>query len=723
MAHPPQFAPHSGDSLPDLADGFRLAGWDVDPRTNRVHRDGDTVSIEPKVMQVVLLLARHAGRPVTRDRIMEIVWEDTIVTDDALTRCISEARKVFGREALETIPRVGYLLAADVEPLQAGPAQDDLPASVSVAHPRQTHHPTYAPVPARWRPVGLVVSALVVAVAAWIWWGSVREADSGSAPGARSGPVNVGPVLPATALTGREAMAAFSPDGTRLAYVHVPDSGAVSQLHVAQPGDARPFVPYETGDARILSPAWTPDGQDLLFVEVTSDQCTVRTVPALGGPVGDVLACAGRFVTMDLSPDGTRLALDGQETPNAPVRIDIVELATGARTRIPLDNPEHHDYAPRFSPDGTRVLFSRSIGEGWLDLYVYERESGTTTRLTHHNAGIVGADWLGNDGRVVYSMGSMGSFSLMELDTSDGSSRAMGPAGIRPAVDRTNGRLVFEMFERDTDLVLQRDGAPAPVCESTRHDHAPTLLPGGDRVVFVSDRNGPQALYQCDLSSGEVSRIPHPEFDGVAVPSAGPDGRLAFTAAQDGRAHVAVIDAPGQAPRMLTSGSANDVYPQWSPDGNWIYFGSDRTGGMELWRMPPGGGEARQLTRDGGLLGVPSADHAWLYFQRPGVAGLWRMAMDADGTAGEPRLMDPSVDLSLLFAWRPYRHGVVLARNGTDGTGTLDFLDPESGAWTTLRTLPGTTGNQGLAINDDLGIIITTRTQRMDADLKMVELN
>lgn len=711
----------------------------MDPRTNRVHRDGDTVSIEPKVMQVVLLLARHAGRPVTRDRLMEIVWADTIVTDDALTRCVSEARKVFGKDVLETIPRVGYLLAADVEPIQTGREPDDLagdmPVSVSVARPkddtqqtpqqtpRHAHHPTYAPVPARWRPVGLVVSAFVVAVTAWIWWASVREADSG--PAAQDGRTwtGVGPVVPATALQGREAMAAFSPDGTRLAYVHVPDSGAVSQLHVAQPGGARPFVPYESGHARILSPTWTPDGQDLLFVEVAEDGCTVRTVPALGGAASDVMGCSGRFVSMDLSPDGTRLALDGQETSDAPVRIDIVALATGERTRIPVGNPEHHDYAPRFSPDGTHILFSRSIGEGWLDLYQYELESGTTTRLTQHNAGIVGSDWLGDDGRLVYSMGSMGSFSLMIFNPADGSSRPLGPAGIRPAVDRTNGRLVFETFERDTDLVLQREGAPRPVCESTRHDHAPALLSSGDRIVFVSDRNGPQALYQCDLSSGEVSRIPHPAYDGVAVPSAGPDGRLAFTAVQDGRAHIAVIDAPGQEPRMVTSGAANNVYPQWSPDGNWLYFGSDRTGGMELWRIPPGGGEARQLTREGGLLGIPSADHAWLYFQRPGQVGLWRMAVDDQGARGEPRLVDPAVDLSMLFAWRPYRHGIVLAQSGADGTGSLEFLDPESGARTTLRTLPGISGNQGLAINDDLGIMVMTRTERMDADLKMVEFN
>lgn len=679
------------------------------------------VSLEPKVMQVVLLLARHAGRPVTRDRIMEIVWADTIVTDDALTRCVSEARKVFGRDALETIPRVGYMLAADVEPLQAGPAPDDLPASVSVARPQDrtqhTHHPTYAPVPPRWRPLGLAASVVVIAVAAWIWMGRAGQPDSGP----RAASVNVGPVVPATALQGRESMAAFSPDGMRLAYVHVPDSGAVSQLHVARPGDASPFVPYESADARILSPTWTPDGQDVLFVEVTGEQCRVRTVPALGGPASDVMACSGRFVSMDLSPDGTRLALDGQDTSDAPVRIDIVELATGARTRVPLDNPEYHDYAPRFSPDGTRILFSRSIGEGWLDLYQYDLESGTTIRLTHHNAGIVGSDWLGDDGRMVYSMGSLGNFSLMELDASDGSSRALGPTGFRPTVDRVHGRVVFETFERDTDLLLQRDGAPTPLCESTRHDHAPTLLPTGDRVVFVSDRSGPQALFVCDLSSGDVSRIPHPEYDGVAVPSAGPDGRLAFTAVQDGRAHLAVIDAPGQAPRLLTSGAANDVYPHWSPDRNWIYFGSDRTGRMELWRIPPGGGETRQLTVDGGLMGIPSADGAWLYFQRPGQAGLWRMVVNDGGVGGEPQLIDETVDLSLLFAWRPYRHGVVLAQSGTDGTGTLEFLDPESGARTTLRTLPGTSGNQGLAVNDDLSILVTTRTQRMDADLKMVD--
>ena len=54
---------------------------------------------------------------------------------------------------------------------------------------------------------------------------------------------------------------------------------------------------------------------------------------------------------------------------------------------------------------------------------------------------------------------------------------------------------------------------------------------------------------------------------------------------------------PGSAPRRLTGGAQRDHSPQWSPDGEWLAFVSDRTGKPQLWVLPTAGGEPSQLTR------------------------------------------------------------------------------------------------------------------------------
>lgn len=105
-----------------MAGGFRLAEWTVEPQLNSLEFDGHTIRLEPKVMQVLVCLADHGGEPVPKDQLIRAVWADTFVTDDVLTRCISELRKALNDDSkqprfIETIPKGGYRLLPPVEPL------------------------------------------------------------------------------------------------------------------------------------------------------------------------------------------------------------------------------------------------------------------------------------------------------------------------------------------------------------------------------------------------------------------------------------------------------------------------------------------------------------------------------------------------------------------------------------------------------------------------------
>jgi TolB-like protein len=74
---------------------------------------GERIMLRPRTMAVLRLLAENAGRLVRKDEINASVWGDVIVTDDSLTQCIAEIRKVIGdkdHRVLRTVPRRGYLL-------------------------------------------------------------------------------------------------------------------------------------------------------------------------------------------------------------------------------------------------------------------------------------------------------------------------------------------------------------------------------------------------------------------------------------------------------------------------------------------------------------------------------------------------------------------------------------------------------------------------------------
>jgi TolB-like protein/DNA-binding winged helix-turn-helix (wHTH) protein/Tfp pilus assembly protein PilF len=147
---------------------FRLGSWVVTPKLNSLTKNGKTVHLEPKVMQVLVCLA-EAGDVVPKERLMSRVWAGTFVTDDVLTRSISELRKVFeddpkNPQYIQTIPKGGYRLLVAVEEVNSG---NGLNATVAESLRLEPARAAHAPKPKRaklaaWLGIGLVASLVTI---------------------------------------------------------------------------------------------------------------------------------------------------------------------------------------------------------------------------------------------------------------------------------------------------------------------------------------------------------------------------------------------------------------------------------------------------------------------------------------------------------------------------------------------------------------------------------
>jgi DNA-binding winged helix-turn-helix (wHTH) protein/tetratricopeptide (TPR) repeat protein len=97
---------------------FTLGAVRVDPSTRRVEAHGHSEIIEPRMMQVLVVLARANGGVVTRDEIIEQCWDGRVVGEDAVNRVFFRLRQLSqklgeGTFRIETVPRVGYRLEAE----------------------------------------------------------------------------------------------------------------------------------------------------------------------------------------------------------------------------------------------------------------------------------------------------------------------------------------------------------------------------------------------------------------------------------------------------------------------------------------------------------------------------------------------------------------------------------------------------------------------------------
>jgi DNA-binding winged helix-turn-helix (wHTH) protein len=135
------------------------------PRTGQVEIQGQIVKLGLVNMRVLLMLLAHAGEVVSRSELFEYVWKNQTVSDESLTRCISELRTLLGENSshpqlIETLPKRGYrwLLTVDTECDQAAAAAS--PGS-GVVH-------------GRWKRVlsmvSFVLASLVLFTVLVLWW-------------------------------------------------------------------------------------------------------------------------------------------------------------------------------------------------------------------------------------------------------------------------------------------------------------------------------------------------------------------------------------------------------------------------------------------------------------------------------------------------------------------------------------------------------------------------
>ncbi len=112
---------------------LRFDAYTIDLQKCTLRRGNEVLALRPKAFDVLRHLAQNPGRVVGKQELLDAVWAQHVVTDDALVQCIRDVRQALSdqeQKIVKTVPRRGYLFCAE-------PAQDDAVAAVPL-HPAQT---------------------------------------------------------------------------------------------------------------------------------------------------------------------------------------------------------------------------------------------------------------------------------------------------------------------------------------------------------------------------------------------------------------------------------------------------------------------------------------------------------------------------------------------------------------------------------------------------------
>jgi Tol biopolymer transport system component len=280
-------------------------------------------------------------------------------------------------------------------------------------------------------------------------------------------------------------------------------------------------------------------------------------------------------------------------------------------------------------------------------------------------------------------------------------------------------RAVVTVESGDKDVVraslVDPDAPPEPLIQTNRIEERAEYCPTGDRISFLSNRSGQQAIWISD-STGAAAREIWKVVGISPAPKWAPDGRhLAFMQHTDEANNVFVVDSEsGGSPRLLTQGRR----PVWSRDGASIYYRSGieaetKTGTTSIWRIRAEGGVAERVidfeTRGQGDT-IESPDRRVLY------AGVGRnlaaFTLDENGRASEK----PTLVAEDITGFSVLDSGVYYCTANDE----VKHYDPISRQTKTVRSLDDDAG-QGCSVSPDGSWLIYTRRIRTGHDLMLLE--
>ncbi len=572
----------------------------------RLLRNGISVPLEPKAIDVLRLLLERAPHVVEKSEIFAVVWKDVAVTDNALTRVVAQLRKALDDDAkkpryIETVATRGYRMVADVRPVPDAPARSALAeagggrhgsseappllsgsAQLSAGSRARTWSMHRTPIAA----VAVVIAcALALAVIFRPIWPSAT-AGSADAPAATTGnhlalalarPVQV------TTGTGYDGMPAYSPDGSTFAFAS--DRSGAFEIYVQQLVPGAVPVPLTSNGRQNVQPAWSPDGKFIAFHEAARGGIWV--VPSRGGSARRLVDAGSR---PSWSPDGTGIAYQESDAmeltmlspPTSPSTIHIVDPATGeARALTRSGAPAGPHTAPHWSADGRQLYFIETpapylsaLGEAQSSIWRVEANGAGLTRLASDT--LLTSEYApARDGSGAWAV--MRTASLWWQPFGGAVTAAGTPTG------------------------LTMPGMPAQLA----------LAPNGRTLAWTA-RSSVTNLWAAPVPSAgalpaTAARLPIGSGVRVTGAAAAPDGRLAYSGIVQGNAsQIWVRDHEGGM-RQVTTDEVDHFVPFWLGGFREVAYSSAHQGVVGYHAVDVTTGRERQLFRIADLPMPPTA--------------------------------------------------------------------------------------------------------------------
>lgn len=390
-------------------------------------------------------------------------------------------------------------------------------------------------------PAALTLLLLMSGLTVWGWWKWLKT----SRPAAYH-------FTAVTNFAGVQAQPSISPDGRSVAFISNQDGNF--NLYVSLIGGGS-LVQLTHGKNLKAHPAWSPEGTEISYARLDRHGVwSIWKIPALGGT-------AQRIISHAMDPSFSRHGRQLVYTNMADGSIWIASN-TGENARQVVANHNFSCMQPRLSPNGRQVAFTRRFNGPYGELAIADIQTGKVRLLTHDHALALSPVWSPGGRSIYFASSRNGTLNLWNIQVKSGRlTQITNGAGDNPKLDLSadGKKLVFTTLHVNQGIAEMRLSGAQPMqmltADPARSQIAPEFSPDGKNLAYFSNLKGA-------------------EHEAIWLAHA--DGSGAVELAQD---------------------SWRNIFPVWSPHGNYLAYdaeGAHRQ--FYIRRVPVSGGSPQTIS-------------------------------------------------------------------------------------------------------------------------------
>lgn len=543
---------------------FRFGEFEVREREFQLVMAGQARPVEPTAFRVLLLLLKNPGRLVSKEEILNAVWNDCSVSDNSLTRSIAVLRRQMGDDPREpryiaTVQTVGYRFLCPVEVLE------DLTRNPRA--PDSTNSSTGSP--RRMRDMVLVAAGsaaaviTLVAIALWLWWrpsaipvvdGVLQLSDDGEPKNGRlesdglrvyfnEGPPGVNRVAQVSVTGGPTAPIDTRLENPLIQRVSTEGSSLLVSIgHLYDAGDPLWSIPLPAGGPRRLGSLEVqtadifPDGR---IVYATGKETTGKDLFVAeqdGSNPRKLLSLPGHVANVEISPDGRRILMMEYPTNSGLGDVRLLESAADGSDLREISKASQNECCFHWAPDGRYLVYLSEVG-GRQDIWALRLPTGPFHRSAERTR------------------------------------LTMGPLSYSAALPSRDGKRIFAIAAKQRGELVRLD--------IKSHQFLP-FLPGISAIDISFSKDGKwvaynsypdHALWRSRSDGTERMQLTYPPME-AEFPVISPDGtKVAF---HTRNMEVFVVTMDGGQPQKIVDRGGDAL---WSPNGKLLLY---------LWSIPDG---------------------------------------------------------------------------------------------------------------------------------------